>query len=514
MRGLQLTAGSSEMMALGEALVGGASEGIVIANQDGAIVFANRAARGMFGDDSWLDGKTVEDLIPSPQRRHHESLREAYHAAPSHRRMGQGRELNALRSDGSIFPVEISLNPLELGSQRFTAAMIIDISERKALENQVHRLNKLLEQQVLDRTRELNRSQLLYRTVARNYPDGTIFVLDNQLRYEFAEGKELFEWNLTSEDLKGSAYLDQLPDDLKPQVEQRLRAVIEGKNCVFEVEHHGATYRLNAVSVQVEADEAPRILVVEQNVTEAKNALLKERQLNELKSRFVSMASHEFRTPLSTISSSAELAKAHAQRNNAERVELHLDKIRNAVDHLVSILDDYLSLERFETRNWHELREPLNVPEIVKATAQRQRGSLKRGQTLNVSIDHPAAENEWSHAEAIQGIVSNLVSNAIKYSDEGDAIHLALDRTDSAWKLKVQDEGVGIDPADQQDIFTRFYRCDRTSHIPGTGVGLDLVQQYAQLLEGQIQVHSVLGIGTTFTIVWPIAPLPTEKPAT
>lgn len=514
MRDLRLKEGSSELMALGEALVGGASEGIVIASPDGAIVYANRAARLMFGEYDWLEGKSVEDLIPSPQRKHHESLRHAYHDAPSHRRMGQGRELNALRSDGSIFPVEISLNPLALGTQRFTAAMIIDISERKALENQVHRLNKLLEQQVLDRTRELNRSQLLYRTVARNYPDGTIFVLDNQLRYEFAEGKELFEWNLTSEDLKGSAYLDQLPDDLRPEVEQRLRAVLDGKNCAFEVEHHGATYRLNAVSVQVEADEASRILVVEQNVTEAKNALAKERHLNELKSRFVSMASHEFRTPLSTISSSAELAKAHAQRHNTERVELHLDKIRNAVDHLVSILDDYLSLERFETRNWNELREPLNVPAIVEASAQRQRGSLKRNQALELSLPPQEVAEEWSHAEAIQGIVSNLVSNAIKYSEEGDAIRIALEQMSGSWRLRVQDEGVGIDPEDQQDVFTRFFRCDRTSHIPGTGVGLDLVQQYTQLLEGQIQLSSTPGVGTTFTIVWPIAPPPTDNQPT
>ena len=511
MQALLLKEGSSEMMALGEALVGGASEGIVIANEDGTIVYANTTARGLFGADQPLVGKAVEDLIPAAQRNHHQSLRGAYLNDPSHRRMGQGRELNALRSDGSIFPVEISLNPLKLGEQRFIAAMIIDISERKALENQVHRLNKLLEQQVLDRTRELNRSQLLYRTVARNYPDGTIFVLDNQLRYEFAEGKELFEWNLTSDDLKGSFYLDQLPDALRPEVEQRLRAVLDGKNSVFEVEHHGASYRLNAVSVQVEADEAPRILVVEQNVTEAKQALAKERQLNELKSRFVSMASHEFRTPLSTISSSAELAKAHAQRNNPDRVELHLDKIRDAVEHLVSILDDYLSLERFETRNWSELREPLNVPSVVEASAQRQRGNLKRGQTLELVMPPALDQQDWGHEEAIQGIVSNLVSNAIKYSEEGDAIRLVLTTLQKTWQLEVHDEGVGIDPEDQQDVFTRFFRCDRTSHIPGTGVGLDLVQQYVQLLEGQIQLRSTPGVGTTFTVTWPIAPSPAES---
>ena len=498
------------MMAMGEALVGGASEGILIADASGCIVYANPAARDMFRSPGTLMGTQVEDLIPGPQRAHHESLRHAYGHEPSHRRMGQGRELHALRTDGSIFPVEISLTPLKVGHQQLTAAMIIDISDRKVLENQVLRLNKLLEQQVLDRTRELNRSQLLYRTVARNYPNGTIFVLDRELRYEFAEGKELFQWNLTSEDLKGSSYLEQLPDNLRTEVEMRLRGVLEGKNSSFELEHHGASYRLNAVSVQIEVDEAPRILVVEQNITEAKKALAKERQLNELKSRFVSMASHEFRTPLSTIASSADLAKAHLERGNSERVFAHLEKIRGAVDHLVSILDDYLSLERYETRNWNELREMLDVPEVIAATLDRQRANLKRGQTLISEWPATKPAKDWIHEEALQGIVSNLVSNAIKYSDEGATIRTALRTTQDTWEFEVIDEGVGIDPVDQQEVFTRFYRCDRTSHIPGTGVGLDLVQQYVQLLEGQIHLQSELGVGSTFTATWPTSPQPIE----
>lgn len=492
-------------MSLGEALVGGASEGILIVRSDGSIAYANPAAHTMFRWEEGLRGNSVDSLIPATQRPHHGQLRAAYEAQPTHRRMGQGRELHALRSDGTILPVEISLTPLTLNGELLTAAMVIDISERKALENQVIRLNKLLEQQVLDRTRELNRSQLLYRTVARNYPNGTIFVLDNELRYEFAEGKELFEWNLTSEDLKGSPYLEQLPGDLRAEVSARLQKVIDGTNQSFEVEHHGSSYRLDAVSVQIEEDEAPRILVVEQNITEAKQALAKERQLSELKSRFVSMASHEFRTPLSTIASSADLAKQHAERGNQDRVGLHLDKIKSAVNHLVSILDDYLSLERFQGRDWERDREPVKVPEAIHASVEKQRHMLRKGQVIHFDLQmNRPPEAEMSHTEALQGIVSNLISNASKYAEEGTNIYIRLQQEPDRWLLSVQDEGVGIDPADQEAIFTRFFRCDHTSHIPGTGVGLDLVQQYVQFLRGSIELDSHLGTGSTFTVSWPI----------
>ncbi len=506
MKGLADNDKSTDLAELGEALVGGASEGILIANRTGMIVYANPAAHTMFRCSEDLRGSLVESLIPNPQRHHHEGLRGAYHEAPSHRRMGQGRELHALRRDDTIMPVEISLTPLTLDGEQLTAAMVIDISERKALENQVLRLNKLLEQQVLDRTRELNRSQLLYRTVARNYPNGTIFVLDEDLCYEFAEGKELFEWNLTSEDLKGSSYLDQLPANLRAEVGARLQTVLAGSNQSFEVEHHGSTYRLNAVSVQIESAEAPRILVVEQNITEAKQALEKERQLNELKSRFVSMASHEFRTPLSTISSSADLAQQHSDRGNSGRVEVHLEKIKGAVNHLVSILDDYLSLERFQTRDWNADREPLSVAQTIAATLDKQRGMLRRGQVIVSDLEAQAGTDlEMSHREALQGIASNLISNASKYSEEGTTIEVVLRRHEGThWTLSVKDHGVGIDASDQAAIFNRFFRCEKTSHIPGTGVGLDLVQQYVASLDGIISVESSPGNGSTFTVKWPI----------
>jgi len=149
------------------------------------------------------------------------------------------------------------------------------------------------------------------------------------------------------------------------------------------------------------------------------------------------------------------------------------------------------------------------VPTIA-ATLDKQRGMLRRGQVIVSDMEaHSAADLELSHREALQGIASNLVSNASKYSEEGTTIEVLLRRRDGIhWTLQVKDQGVGIEASEQAAIFNRFFRCDKTSHIPGTGVGLDLVQQYVSSLDGSISVESSPGNGSTFTVTWPIGEPP------
>jgi signal transduction histidine kinase len=410
--------------------------------------------------------------------------------------------------------------------------MITDISERKQLENKVVRLNRLLEQQVLDQGRALSRSQLLYRTVARNYPNGTIWVLDEQFRCEFAEGKQLFALHITSEELHGRYYPDQLPEGIREAIVERLRRVLGGEDQSFELEHNGEHFRVEAVAIEIEGDQESRILLVEQNITETMQALFKERQLNELKSRFVSMASHEFRTPLSTISSSAELVEAHWTRGNRERGMEHLGKIKRSVQHLVGILDDYLSLEKFESGTWQGQLELLDMPECVGRTLDAMETSLKQRQRL-VREGMVAAggaggagsgaggagsragdagsraggagsrAGEWGHPAAVHGIVSNLVSNASKYAPEGTEIRVGLNDRGDRWELTVADQGIGIPPEEAEHVFERFFRGGEASHVPGTGVGLDLVNRCVQALGGTIRFESRVGEGTCFEVVWP-----------
>lgn len=496
---------SNTVAHLGRTLLEGASDGILITENGRAIVYANEAACRLFGygADEWATLK-ISDLVPVSIRAKHRAMQEGYLGHSEQKPMGIGRDLTAVRKDGSEFSVEIGLTPLETredGTQ-LIAAMITDITARKRLEEKVVRLNKLLEQQVLDRTRELNRSTAMYRTVARNYPNGTISVLDENLRYEFVEGKELFSLKITSEELNGSAYLDRLPEGVRDFICDKLQQALQGKDQQFEIEHHGQTYRIDALPVSVEGDGKQNILVVEQNITNVVEALKKERQLHELKSRFVSMASHEFRTPLSTIRSSAELAERHLEMGNMERVGKHLGKIGQGVTHLVSILDDYLSLEKFEEGSWQDGLEPVDIPaEIRKVVAAQQQ--LAKSDEAIICQCSPLNCVEPSNSAALRGIAANLISNAIKYSPAGSPVQVRLSLKGGAWHLEVADQGMGIPEADQPNIFTRFFRGDSASHIPGTGVGLDLVQRYVEGLGGHISFESEPGAGSTFWAVWP-----------
>lgn len=489
----------------GAALLAEATEGILVCGRDGRIRYANPAAYLLFNYPAQeLQGLSIDALVPDNVRSGHASLRESYAAHPVRKPMGHGRDLRARRSDGSEFPVEVSLTPLDSPEGPVIAALVTDITERKRLEEQVHRLNRLLEKQVVDRTRELNYSQQLYRAVARNYPNGTISVLDEALRYEFVEGKELFALRITSEALHGNSYLEQLPAEVRGEVEGRLRRALAGADVQFELEHHGEHYRIDAVALQVEG--TPKVLVVEQNISAVTAALKKERHLNELKSRFVSMASHEFRTPLSTIASSADLAGAHLERANPDRAAAHLDKIRRAVQHVVGILDDYLSLEKFEEGSWDDVPQEVDVAGLLRALVAQQERTLRPGQTLLLDI-HPEAEGRTTFPpKVLLGIASNLISNAIKYSEEGDVVRVVLDRADlpeDGWRLTVEDEGLGISESDQALIFNRFFRSERVHHIPGTGVGLDLVARYLDGVGGTITFTSTPGEGSRFVAVWP-----------
>ena len=496
-------------------LVEEATEGILIAEDDGMIVHANSAAHKLFGyDDSGLIGLNIDALVPKKFGGHsgpkgsgaHAANRASYHAAPMKKPMGRGRDLRGLRKDGGEFPVEISLTPLIQDGAHLVAAIVTDISSRKAHEEKVLAQNENLGQQVDERTQELLRSQHLYSAVTRNYPNGTISVLDDQLRYVLVEGRELFAMNITSEELKGSPYIDHLPEDIRPEIEGYLMEAQEGKIKQFELEHRGEHYLIDALPLDMEGLDERLIMVVEQNISEVRQAIVKERHLNELKSRFVSMASHEFRTPLSTISSSAELAAIHLKAGKKDRAATHLARIKKSVQHLVTILDDYLSLEKFEEGGWKVGLEPMNYAGMLERVVLDQRANLKPKQTLEIVWgDLPAAgELSIGIPAALMGIAGNLLTNASKYSSDGARVELAFGRENRQWVLAVKDEGVGIVEEELTQVFKRFFRSDLTSHIPGTGVGLDLVQRYVKALGGKVEVESKVGKGAVFTASWPI----------
>ncbi|HVZ55612.1 MAG TPA: PAS domain S-box protein [Chitinophagaceae bacterium] len=232
-------------------------------------------------------------------------------------------------------------------------------------------------------------------------------------------------------------------------------------------------------------------------------ALTAQKELNELKSNFVSIASHEFRTPLSAILSSVSLMEHYRTTEEQPKRDRHLSRIRNSIQTLTSILNDFLSLGKIEEGKVNPVPEQVNMRSLIEDTCSEMRIMIKPGQVLHYSHEGPA--EFLTDKGFVNQILLNLISNAIKYSKEEAQIHV-FSRIDlSGMELCVQDEGIGISEEDQKHLFERFYRASNATGIQGTGLGLHIIRRYVQMLGGTIGLTSTLGKGSRFTVHIPYA---------
>lgn len=236
---------------------------------------------------------------------------------------------------------------------------------------------------------------------------------------------------------------------------------------------------------------------------EARKALDRERELNELKSKFVSIASHEFRTPLSTVLSSAALIEQYNQRREADKITKHVQRIKSSVNHLTSILNDFLSLGKLEEGKIDVVKEPLSVYEFMKEVDEEILSTLKPGQRLNIECDKDLPEI-YSDARILRHILFNLISNASKYSEPGKPIRIVGKREGNTLFLIIQDEGIGIPEDDKRHMFDRFFRASNAGNAQGTGLGLNIVKRYVELLGGTISFTSEQKKGSIFTVAIPL----------
>jgi PAS domain S-box-containing protein len=245
------------------------------------------------------------------------------------------------------------------------------------------------------------------------------------------------------------------------------------------------------------------IYELERSRKEISEALVKEKELNDLKSRFVSMASHEFRTPLSTILSSTSLIAKYNTPETEEKKLKHIDRIKSSVIHLTAILNDLLSLSKLEEGILHNNPEVVDIVMFSEELVQDMNGLVKENQTI--VYKHTGAETQVNlDIKFLKQILTNLLSNAIKFSEEGKQIYFATETQEDKIIIRVQDKGVGINEKDQKRLFERFFRAESAENIPGTGLGLNIVAKYLELMKGTITFTSKLNEGTTFIIQLPI----------
>lgn len=245
---------------------------------------------------------------------------------------------------------------------------------------------------------------------------------------------------------------------------------------------------------------------LERSQQELNEALNKEKELSEIKSRFVSMASHEFRTPLSTVLSSAALIGRYTAGDEQDKRDRHIKRIKDSVQHLNVLLEDFLSLGKLEEGRIRAHCATFNVREFQTEVVDEMKVILKEGQLIEVAFNGSDQFDTDSHL--LKNILINLLSNAAKFSGDGAVIQLSIDNQGHSLQIVVADEGVGISEEDQQHLFSTFFRGKNVINIAGTGLGLHIVKRYVELLHGTLHLSSKLNEGTCITIN---IPLPKEN---
>jgi PAS domain S-box-containing protein len=367
-----------------EALFDYATIGIVVTDHAGVIINFNKFAETQFGYSSdEVIGKMVEMLIPQNLHGVHVGHRKGFYVHPEPRRMGEGRELYALKKDGFQFPVEVSLSYYTIDEETFVIAFVVDITVRKQSE--------------------------------------TVAILKNE------------ELSVASE------------------------------------------------------------------------ALVSEKELSELKSRFVTTASHEFRTPLSTILSSAYLLGKYKPEEYEQNKDRHIQRIKKAVEGMQGNLEDFISLGKLEEGmvqvKIEEFDSTLCVNEI-QALFGEMKHLFKAGQRVHFEhrLDRPTFQVDF---HLLRAVLVNLLSNAIKFSGENMVIEVNLKLTNDAFHLSVTDSGIGISVEDQHHLFERFFRAKNAVNIQGSGLGLHIISKYMNLLHGTLHIKSTLDEGSCFTLKIP-----------
>ena len=235
--------------------------------------------------------------------------------------------------------------------------------------------------------------------------------------------------------------------------------------------------------------------------------LKQERELNDLKSNFLSLASHEFRTPMTMILSSASLIGRYNGVEDGANRERHVQRIKSSVHSLTGILSDFLSLSHMEEETMHGSPHPVDIVIFCHEVVDDLQGLIKPGQ--HIAYRHLAREAVIGIDEQmLKNILINLLVNASKYSSEQKEIELTTDVQHGQLTITVKDEGIGIPDADKEKLFITFFRARNATHMQGTGLGLYIVKRYVDLLSGTIAFTSQLNAGTIFTIQLPIYPLP------
>ena len=485
-------------------LLGSISEGVIVVDEYQNIVETNKSAELMFGYNSKeLLNQPLNILIPQNYHANHGDHFKGFIKDHKQRRMGHGRDIFGAKKDGNIFPIEASLNPFTVYGNNFIMALIVDITERKKLEQEKNHLAKI----ILESLNE-------------------IYVFDAKtLQFTNANYGAQKNIGYSLEEI-----ITMTPVDIKPNyTESQFRKELESLNqesiekIEFETVHQrksGSTYPVNVHLQRSKLGDREVYVAIILDITEQKNyteklektvsirteelkvALAVEKELNDLKTKFLSMVSHEFKTPLSGILTSAILLNKYELTEQQEKREKHIKTITDKVQYLNKILNDFLSIEKLEKGKINYNFTTFKLSKVLNEVIYSANMLLKDGQKINYPKDIDEL-SLYQDEKILELVLSNLIYNAIKYSSENTIIDIDITQHKNNTIFKIIDNGIGIPKKDQKNIFNRYFRAENALLLQGTGIGLNIVKDHLENLNGSITFESEEHKGSIFTIKLP-----------
>lgn len=522
--------------------------GILLLAHDGIIRMANPVVYKIFGyeDDNELSGVPIGRLI---------SGIDFYKAeAENYEDMPRPREFPAKHKDGHFFRVKISLGPYIINGEELNAVFITAIGQqtvaRQIVDGEEKWLRFLVEAmsrlwQITDLREGLQEvlatAMQLLATEKGNVqlldPMKQVLVIAAQKGFEKEFLDHFAEVSATCNSVCGQAFkahkqivVDNVDEDIyfAPHLRIARNAGIKAIQSTPLYDYQGrpvamiSTHsaepdhfdELGLRRMEIYARYAETFLErtryqersrldleerVRERTEELADALVREKELNNMKSAFVSMASHEFRTPLTAIVSSVDLIRKYDQTEQQPQRVRHLERVRGLSRQLVSLLDDFLSIGKLEDGRMAVEPEDIDLNALLQEIVSELGGMCKEHQTIRSS--YIGSRETRLDKKIVRNILLNLLSNAIKYSDED--IDLVAVITDGQIMLTVTDRGIGIPEDQQKNLFGKFFRAGNVGNVHGTGLGLNIVKLYVELLQGSISFKSVENVGTIFTVILP-----------
>ncbi|MEM7185508.1 MAG: PAS domain-containing sensor histidine kinase [Bacteroidota bacterium] len=480
-------------------------EGIVVVNKQQVIVVVNTSTNQIFGyEGDELIGQPLDVLIPKDYHKAHSGHFKGFMTSSDKRQMGKGRDLFGIRKDGSVFPVEAGLSPFSIDDEDYVMALVIDITHRKNAEQELRHWATIFDES-LNEIYTFDAHSLRFLNVNRGGLQNIGFSLD-ELR------------NLTPFDIK--------PDFTESGFRDLIAPLLNGsrEKIQFESVHQrkdGSSYPVE-VHLQLSALGNKKVFVaivldiseqknytanlektVQQRTRQLSEALAKEKELNELKTKFLSLVSHEFKTPLSGILTSATLAGKYTEAEQQPKREKHLNTIQNKVKYLNNIINDFLSIERLESGKVSYKYSTFPLSKVVNEVIYDANMLLKNEQVINYprNIDDILIESD---EKILELVLTNIVNNAIKYSPEKTTIDVSAVTEGKDLVIRVDDQGMGIPEKEQKFIFDRYFRAENALNDQGTGIGLNIVKSHLENLGGSITFSSEEGKGSSFFIRIPM----------